>query len=454
MSKSTPTMDIGQVEHDTHAHAILQNVWRDVLERLRPVLSEEDIAAQLEPLRVAGCIDEQGEHLELYLIAADERVESIRERFGGFIRHLAAEIDERVDQVRFLSRSELDDGLEERPSGEAPASAETVWTAAMSVLETQVSTHNFESWLQIIEPVELSGESLQLQVGDSFQKAWIDDNYLDLIESAVAPLDVELVVDESLPEPEQAKLPMMRPTERAVPNSVARSSLFGVVKRGRRKQFEKQMLATLDGTQIRYTGAQLDQHDLDVWMQALELTRDQELGEYIEFSGYGFLKELGRGTGKRAYERLDTSLTRLGATMVEVLVADRFAYSGSLVEDYYRDEDTRRFKVKLNPKLINWFDPGYTKVQFEERLSLPGQLAKRLHIYIHAQTATENRPHRIGLEKLQQLCASSLSRLRDFKRKVQDTMEDLEARGVITRWRFTRGGALEFVRPNPTIDVQ
>lgn len=452
MPEDTPATDIEQVEHDTHAHAILQNVWRDVLGRLRPVLSEDDLS-ELEPLRVAGRVDEPGNQFELYLIAADEQVGSIRERFGGFIRHLAAEIDARVDQVRFLSRSELDDGLEEHID-ETPASAETVWTAAMSVLETQVSTHNFESWLQIIEPAELSGESLQLQVGDSFQKAWIDDNYLDLIESAVAPFDVELVVDESLPEPEQAKLPMMRPTERAVPNSVARSSLFGVVKRGRRKQFEKQMLATLDGTQIRYTGAQLDQHDLDVWMQALELTRDQELGEYIEFSGYGFLKELGRGTGKRAYERLDTSLTRLGATMVEVLVADRFAYSGSLVEDYYRDEDTRRFKVKLNPKLINWFDPGYTKVQFEERLSLPGQLAKRLHIYIHAQTATETRPHRIGLEKLQQLCASSLSRLRDFKRKVQETMEDLEARGVVTRWRFTRGGALEFVRPNPTIDVE
>jgi len=37
---------------------------------------------------------------------------------------------------------------------------------------------------------------------------------------------------------------------------------------------------------------------------------------------------------------------------------------------------------------------------------------------------------------------------------VKEVMQDLEDRGVVTRWRFTRGGALEFVRPNPTIDIE
>ena len=62
-----------------------------------------------------------------------------------------------------------------------------------------------------------------------------------------------------------------------VPNDILRSALFAAIQGKGREYFKHKLLASYDGVQIRYTGEQLDQSDLDVWEQAIPHS--------IEFSG-------------------------------------------------------------------------------------------------------------------------------------------------------------------------
>jgi len=335
------------------------------------------------------------------------------------------------------------------PHDTSPNDIRQVWNDVCARLRQKVSSHNFQSFFSKLELASLDDGHAVVAAGDEFLKAWVEENYLDVLEDAfehvLGQSSVELVAEH---QPTQTALPMVRPEERVVPNSVARSALFGVVRRGRRKSLEKEPIAAWRNCSVVYTGQELDQGDLDVWMQALRLMRDEELGTEVHFSARGFLKEIGRRTGKSDYQWLDRALTRLKANAVEVRL-DSFAYVGSLIHEYYKDDDTGRFVLVINPKLAGLFDFGMTRVQFQERLGLRRQFSKWLHTYIQSHRATPDHPHRIGIEKLRDLCRSSTKRLADFRRKIREAMSEMEELGVVTTWRITGGDALEFVRPYP-----
>src|SRR5690242_12013341 len=67
-----------------------------------------------------------------------------------------------------------------------------------------------------------------------------------------------------LAEPAAPQLPLWPELCRGVPNDVLRSALFAVSARGDRRSMKREPIASLDGIEIRYTGARLDQSDLDV----------------------------------------------------------------------------------------------------------------------------------------------------------------------------------------------
>ena len=71
--------------------------------------------------------------------------------------------------------------------------------------------------------------------------------------------------------------------------SIARA-LFAAVQGKNRAVFQRELLACQKGLQIRFTGIQLDQSDLDVWEQALHLARLHPLGTRCEFFRVRFFK--------------------------------------------------------------------------------------------------------------------------------------------------------------------
>src|ERR1700745_1270777 len=94
---------------------------------------------------------------------------------------------------------------------------------------------------------------------------------------------------ETPPTPAKGKLiqlPLWPEPVRGAPNSFLRSALFEAIQGKTRTRLKKQILGSLQGVTVRYTGEQLDQSDLDAWEQAVHLARCHPLGNVCHFTGY------------------------------------------------------------------------------------------------------------------------------------------------------------------------
>lgn len=249
------------------------------------------------------------------------------------------------------------------------------------------------------------------------------------------------------------QLPVWLEVVRVCPSCVLRSALFGVVRRGRRQALKRQIIATWAGTAIRYTGWQLDQADLDIWLTALHITREFGLGTQIQTTVSEMLKIMRRKTDGRSYEWFNNAITRLTACVVEITI-DRKTYGGSLIESFERDEDTGDYVLHLNPKLAVLFeDDTFTRIHLEQRQGLRMDLAKWLHGYILSHQATTKNPHRIGLTRLRELCGSETGELWKFRQQVREAMDELLNAGAVIRWRISANDALEVIRPTRNAQI-
>ncbi|MBA2663147.1 MAG: chromosomal replication initiator protein DnaA [Bradymonadaceae bacterium] len=73
-----------------------------------------------------------------------------------------------------------------------------IWQTALCDLKAKVSAHNFDAWFRNIRFHHQQDLTVYLEVSDDFFKAWIEDNYLDLIEDALRSTTgarIEVVID-------------------------------------------------------------------------------------------------------------------------------------------------------------------------------------------------------------------------------------------------------------------
>ena len=222
------------------------------------------------------------------------------------------------------------------------------------------------------------------------------------------------------------QLPLWPDPVRGVPNPLMRSALFAAVQGKQRRAMQRELLEVQQGTEIRFTGIQLDQSDLDVWEQALHLARLNPLGTRCHFVAHSFLKSLGRRTGKSDHEWLKDSIARLAACCVEVKYG-RFTYGGSLLE-FYRDDETGRYYLEINPKMKAIYDAGYTLTDWEERAELRG---KPLALWLHGYFATHADPFPVKVETLHRLSGSANKEMRSFKQQLKAALADMQAIGAI-----------------------
>lgn len=222
------------------------------------------------------------------------------------------------------------------------------------------------------------------------------------------------------------QLPLWPDPVRGVPNPLMRSALFAAVQGKQRRAMQRELLEVQQGTEIRFTGIQLDQSDLDVWEQALHLARLNPLGTRCHFVAHSFLKSLGRRTGKSDHEWLKDSVARLAACCVEVKYG-RFTYGGSLLE-FYRDDETGRYYLEINPKMKAIYDAGYTLTDWEERAELRG---KPLALWLHGYFATHADPFPVKVETLHRLSGSANKEMRSFKQQLKAALADMQAIGAI-----------------------
>ena len=229
------------------------------------------------------------------------------------------------------------------------------------------------------------------------------------------------------------QLPLWPEPARGIPNPVLRGALFAAVQGKNRAVFQRELLACQKGLQIRFTGIQLDQSDLDVWEQALHLARHHPLGSRCEFSVYGFLKALGRKTGKSEHEWLKNSFARLMGCGVELTnQQERKTYGGSLLE-FLRDDESGRYVVIFNPKILTLYEGGWTAIDWQARQLLRG---KPLALWLHGYLASHAKPYPIKIETLRAFSGSNNKAVRFFKRKLIAALNELKKIQFIRDYAF------------------
>ncbi|MTW23030.1 Replication initiator protein A [Allochromatium palmeri] len=221
----------------------------------------------------------------------------------------------------------------------------------------------------------------------------------------------------------QMPMPVWPESVRGVPNVALRSALFGAIKRGPRRYMDRELVTSLEGYEVRYTGPRLDQSDLDVWEALLHLARRQALGNRIEASERQLLKEAGRSYGKSGREWLKSVAARLSATTVEIQ-HDHQNYGGSLVDEFYRDDIAGCYVIELNPRLQLLFaHEDWTQVEWEQRQKLKRQ---PLAQWLHGFYSTHARPFPLKVKTLHQLSGSEAKQLYHFRAELRDALACLE----------------------------
>ncbi len=228
---------------------------------------------------------------------------------------------------------------------------------------------------------------------------------------------------EALPASPPAKvvmLPIWPDAVRAVPNGFLRSALFGAIRRGARRYMRREQIAALEGIEIYYTGERLDQGDLDVWEMILHIARLQGLGNECRVTAYQLLKALGKTDSGKNREILDIRLSRMKATGIDVHIG-RFGYEGSLIDEVYRDKETREYVFRVNAKLRTLFEPDqFTQVDWAVRRELDG---KPLAQWLHGFYASHAKPYPVSVAKLHGLCGSDFDALNDFRPKLRKALD-------------------------------
>jgi TrfA protein len=254
------------------------------------------------------------------------------------------------------------------------------------------------------------------------------------------------------PQPIQRQVPQVEPkmslelwpnAVRSVPNTILRSSLFSINQR-RLIAKKRELLATLEGIEIRFKGEKFNQTDLDVWEMLLHLARQHPLGNQVEFSAHSFLKELGRGTSGKHHEELKEEFSRLLGGVVEITwTKEGKTFIGHLVEKAYRDEITQRYVVAFDQKMLCLYEGGYSHVDWEQRNALGNNsLAKWLHGFYASHAA----PFPYKVETIRTLCGSSNGELRGFRRDLKIALTELVEVGAIVSWEINKNDLVIIVK--------
>lgn len=217
-------------------------------------------------------------------------------------------------------------------------------------------------------------------------------------------------------------LPTWREDRQGSPNSLMRCALFAAIQSKDREYLEKAEVFSQQGVTVTYTGKQLNQEDLTVWLALVDLMKKDSLGTECRFTAHEILKYMGLEIGGSGYERLENSILRMTACAV-VIKTERYTYGRSLIESFDIDEYTKKYKVRLSRHLIKLFgDNDWTAVNWAQRKQLRN---KPLCLKLHDYYSSHEIPLPVSFEFLSDITGSTNRQKASFKRQVKIALEEL-----------------------------
>lgn len=248
--------------------------------------------------------------------------------------------------------------------------------------------------------------------------------------------------------PRQVLLPSMEEFMRAMPNQVARSSLFAPIARGRRKFHNETPLVTRTDVVMSYTGEQLDEADADLSLQLIYEARPFPLGQPITLNRAALLRAMGRSTGKHDYDWLHR---RMKALTVATLFIEAKKSDGStkyrighteafhIVQSFRYNDELETYTFTLDPRWAVLFrNFEFALIDWKKRLQIGrGQdMAKALQRLV---AASSDPVQRYALDWLKEKMQYA-SPLRKFKEALRTALEELERLEIVATWKLEHSG--------------
>ncbi|MGB0849100.1 MAG: plasmid replication initiator TrfA [Thiolinea sp.] len=243
---------------------------------------------------------------------------------------------------------------------------------------------------------------------------------------------------------EMVQLPLWKDLERAIPNHLARSSLFAPIARGRRKLHDRVELASRRDVRIFYTGKQLDERDRDVFMQALHTAQQHPLGESTVINRAAFLRSIGRKTSGQEYKMLHESFERLwsGGLIIETKHYQIGNHPKSramhLLDSFDYLPEEGEYQLRIDPRMKMLFsNREFALVCWEKRFQISKQvdMAKWLQCLI---ATSDNKIQRYALDDLKERMQYA-SPMRKFREAIRAAFDELKRLHIVRRPRIETG---------------
>jgi hypothetical protein len=247
----------------------------------------------------------------------------------------------------------------------------------------------------------------------------------------------------------QPYLPMFADEAVGTPDCFLQSSLFAATDRGR-EYLDRQVIPTLKGPEITFTGKQLTQHHLVLWEALVRFARLTPLGDECLFTGHSFLRSIGyKGKiGKTDYNQLVSDFTYMKACAIEVRVKGEAIYTGGIIEKFWRDDGSKVFKVILDKRMSALFGRGqWTQLQWDNRTSLKKY---PLALWLQGYYAPLLKPYPLSVKYLHERSGSKIKQLYHFRQELKKAFNRLLQIGVITGWGIDPATDLVHVEKTPT----
>jgi hypothetical protein len=274
---------------------------------------------------------------------------------------------------------------------------------------------------------------------------------MSTVEKALASLGAAMAAKPHQPEQEPAQpkqnakvvqLPLWNREAPAAPNTVLRSALFPAIQSKDRRFLDNELLASVEGVEVKMLGKQLNQDDLEALLVVENVAREHPDTLTCQISERGLLKLLGRRSGSDAEKALNESLVRLEQPVTVKM--GRFSYSGGFIQHVYKDDETKRYVIQLNPRLGALLRSGWTALDITTRRRLAG---KPLALWLQAFYATHEKPFPYSVEKLRELSGSRTAALKHFRSALRRALDDWAATGDIQGWKIDEGDRLHVTKP-------
>lgn len=234
------------------------------------------------------------------------------------------------------------------------------------------------------------------------------------------------------PMSESQRLPIWRDNLRGAPTAFLRSALFTCAdKRKPRKVLHNKLLSSVKGQHVWYSGTELRQNDLTVWLHLVHLLRQLPLGKTILVYPLILLEGLGWGTSSASYEQLRSSIARLVGASVRVERPYRPGFSGCLLVANLETAASagRRllWKFSLDQDLHWLYSHGaFTLLDPEER-----RLLTPLAQWLYGFHSSLQSPYPYKASSIQELCGSTSQSPAGFMRNLIEGMEQLKENSLI-----------------------